>query len=57
MTKKEILEAAEENAMNYSIQRGMAKAAFIEGALWAMKYTRHLLEDAKSALDIDNINS
>ena len=29
MTKKEILQAAEENSMNYCIQRGMAKAAFL----------------------------
>jgi DNA-binding LacI/PurR family transcriptional regulator len=54
MTKKEILEAAEANAMNYCIQRGMAKAAFIDGALWAMKQTRSILEDAKAALDAEN---
>ena len=43
MTKKEILQAAEENSMNYCIQRGMAKAAFIDGALWAMKEIRKML--------------
>lgn len=46
MTKKEILQAAEENSMNYSIQRGMAKSAFIEGALWAMKKSREIIENA-----------
>jgi hypothetical protein len=43
MTKKEILQAAEENSMNYCIQRGMAKAAFIDGALWALKHIRESL--------------
>ena len=52
MTKKEILEAAEANAMNYCIQRGMAKAAFIDGALWAMKYFREII---KSALEAEEI--
>ena len=51
MTKKEILKAAEENAMSYDIQRGMAKAAFIDGALWALKYSRELI---KKALDAEN---
>ena len=48
MTKKEILQAAEENSMNYCIQRGMAKAAFIDGALWALKKSKELLENIKS---------
>lgn len=52
MTKKEILKAAEENAMNYCIQRGMAKAAFIDGAMWAMQYCREIL---KSALETEEI--
>lgn len=43
MTKKQILQAAEENSMNYCIQRGMAKAAFIDGALWAMKEARKMM--------------
>ena len=43
MTKKEILQAAEENSMNYCIQRGMAKAAFIDAALWAMKEARKMM--------------
>ena len=51
MTKKEILEAAEANAMNYSIQRGLAKAAFLDGALWALKQCKELLEKLKSELD------
>ena len=54
MTKKEILQAAEENSMNYCIQRGMAKAAFIDGALWALKYSKELLEKMKSELDTDS---
>ena len=45
MTKKEILEVAEANAMNYCIQRGMAKAAFIDGALWAMRECRKVMEN------------
>ena len=53
MTKKEILQAAEENSMNYCIQRGMAKAAFIDGALWALKQSRELLEKLKSELDTE----
>lgn len=53
MTKKEILQAAEENSMNYCIQRGMAKAAFIDGALWAMKQSKELLEKLKSELDTE----
>ena len=51
MTKKEILEAAEENTMNYCMHRGVAKAAFIEGALWAMKHCRDIL---KSVLDTES---
>jgi hypothetical protein len=43
MTKKEILKAAEDNAMNYCMHRGVAKAAFIEGALWALNYCKELL--------------
>lgn len=53
MTKKEILQAAEENSMNYCIQRGMAKAAFIDGALWALKQSKELLEKMKSELDTE----
>ena len=53
MTKKEILEAAEANAMNYCIQRGMAKAAFIDGALWALQYSKDLLDKIKSDLDTE----
>lgn len=54
MTKKEILQAAEENSLNYCIQRGMAKSAFIDGALWALKYCRGVLTDAKASLDTDS---
>jgi hypothetical protein len=43
MTKKEISKAAEDNSMNYCIQRGMAKAAFIDGALWALKEARKMM--------------
>ena len=53
MTKKEILQAAEENSMNYCIQRGMAKAAFIDGALWALKQSKELLEKLKFELDTE----
>lgn len=53
MTNKDIIEAAEENAKGYCIQRGMAKAAFIEGALWAMKQCRQIVEDAREALEIE----
>ena len=53
MTNKEILQAAEENSMNYCIQRGMAKAAFIDGALWALKQSKELLEKLKSELDTE----
>lgn len=57
MTKREILEAAEENSMNYCIQRGMAKSAFIEGAIWAMKKCREILDNAKMSLDAEEDNS
>lgn len=53
MTKKEILEAAEANAMNYCIQRGLAKAAFLDGALWALSQSKELLEKLKSELDTE----
>ena len=53
MTKKEILEAAEANAMNFCIQRGLAKAAFLDGALWALKQGKELLEKLKSELDTE----
>ena len=53
MTKKEILQAAEENSMNYCIQRGMAIAVFIDGALWALKQSKELLEKLKSELDTE----
>ena len=55
MTKKEILEAAEANAMNYCIQRGMAKAAFIDGALWAMKYCKEVIKSALEAEDVESL--
>ena len=53
MTKKEILQAAEENSMNYCIQRGLAKAAFIDGALWALKQSKKLREKLRSELDTE----
>lgn len=53
MTKKEILAAAEENAMNYCMHRGVAKGAFVEGALWAMKKSREIIENAKKSLDAE----
>ena len=53
MTKKEILQAAEENAMNYCMQRGIAKAACVEGALWALKKSREIIEKAKNDLDTE----
>lgn len=37
MTNKEILQAADDNAMNYCMHRGVAKNAFVEGAMWARK--------------------
>ena len=46
MTKKEILKAAEENAMNYCMHRGVAKVAFVEGALWALNFAKELLSNA-----------
>ena len=55
MTKKEILEAAEANAMNYCTQRGMAKAAFIDGALWAMKYCKEVIKSALEAEDVESL--
>ena len=39
--------------MNYCIQRGMAKAAFIDGALWALKQSKELLEKLRSELDTE----
>lgn len=51
MTKREILEAADANTMNYCMHRGVARAAFIEGALWAMKYSREILAKATAELD------
>ena len=53
MTTKEIKSAAEENAMNYCMQRGIAKAAFVEGALWAMQKCREIVDKAKNSLDTD----
>ena len=53
MTKKEILQAAEDNSMNYCTQRGVAKAAFIDGVLWALKQSKELLEKMKSELDTE----
>jgi hypothetical protein len=54
MNKKEMLRAAEENSLNYCMQRGIAKTAFIDGAIWAMKYCREILAKAKSSLDIES---
>ena len=54
MTKKEILQAAEENSLNYCIQRGIAKSAFIDGALWAMKYCREIMKKALEAEDVES---
>jgi hypothetical protein len=39
MNKKEIIKSAEQ----YCIQRGIAKGAFIEGALWALKQARTMM--------------
>lgn len=44
MTKRDILKASEKNAMNYCMHRGVAKNAFVEGALWAMKECKKMLE-------------
>ena len=52
--EKEILEAAEANAMNYCIQRGLVKSAFIDGALWAMKYCREIMKKALEAEDVES---
>lgn len=54
MTKKEILQAAEDNSMNYCVQRGLAKSAFIDGALWAFKYCREVMKNALEAEDIQS---
>ena len=51
MDINEIEKAAEENAKNYCIQRGLAKQAFKEGVLWALQHCREVLVDAKSCLD------
>lgn len=56
MTTKEIKSAAEENAMNYCMHRGVAKQAFIEGAIWAMQRGREILLKAKNALDVELAN-
>lgn len=53
MTKKEMLEAAESNSMNYCMHRGVAKAAFVEGAMWALQYGRNEIDKARNALDVD----
>jgi hypothetical protein len=53
MTKREILEAADANTMNYCMHRGVARAAFIDGALWALKKSKELLENIKSELDTE----
>ena len=53
MTKKEILQAAEENTMNYCMHRTVAKRAFIDGAVWAMQKTRDIIEKAKCELDTE----
>lgn len=55
MTNKDILKAAEENSMNYCMQRGIAKGAFIEGALWAMKQCRQILVSAMD-LELNDVN-
>ena len=39
--------------MNYCIQRGLAKAAFLDEALWALKQSKELLEKLKSELDTE----
>ena len=49
MTNKEILQAAEDNAMNYCMHRAVAKGAFVEGALWAMREFRKKLVDILNA--------
>ena len=53
MNKREMLQAAEDNSMNYCMHRGIAKAAFVEGAMWAMNRSRDVLEKAKNELDIE----
>lgn len=48
MTKREILDAAESNALNYCMHRGVAKGAFVEGALC------ETLEKAVESLNIEH---
>ena len=43
MDKNEILESAEICSKKFGADQKMAKSAFIEGALWAMKKTRLML--------------
>ena len=43
MDKNEILESAEIYSKKLGADQKMAKSAFIEGALWAMKKTRLML--------------
>ena len=54
MTKREILDAAESNALNYCMHRGVAKGAFVEGALWAMQKCREIVDKAKNDLDTEH---
>lgn len=54
MTKKDILKAAEDNMLNYCMHRGVAKVAFIDGALWAMKRCREILQESSNELNIEN---
>lgn len=54
MTNKDILQAAEENAMQYCMHRGVAKGAFVEGALWAMQECRKMIQDVGKLLNTEN---
>ena len=53
MINRDILKASEDNAMNYCMHRGVAKAAFVDGALWAFKQSKELLEKLRSELDTE----
>jgi predicted type IV restriction endonuclease len=53
MTNRDILDAAESNSLNYCMHRGVAKGAFVEGAMWALRQSRETLEKAMNSLNTE----
>lgn len=50
MTEKELQEAADQYTEKYIMHRGVARIAFVEGALWALEKSKEILKNLNSEI-------